>query len=62
MNLYEKQLLEVLLRKLICAQDSVTHMNEQGPNFGKETAELIKVRDDVRAGIIKFVDQITKEN
>ena len=62
MNPYEKRVLEAILRELICAQDSVTHMNEQGQRYEKETAELIKVRDDVRAKIVKFVDQITDDN
>lgn len=58
MNEQQRKRLDKMLLELTVAQDSVTHANEC--NTG-EVQVLIFYRDDVRAQIVAFVEQLIAE-
>ena len=47
-----------LLTDLISAQDNVTHLNEQGPEFEQQTREAIGKRSGVRNDIMREVEAL----
>jgi len=58
MNREDREALSGMLADLICAQDSVTHMNEQGLEHKYETRNLISKRNVIKIRILDFVDKL----
>ena len=49
-----------LLSDLICAQDSVTHMNAQELEGAPETQQRINARNAISAEIIEYVELLER--
>jgi len=56
-NLYS---LRNLLGALISAQDDVTHLNEMGSAYTRETKDAIQERENIRSKILELLDTETE--
>ena len=52
----DRATLEMLLTELITAQDTVTHLNEQGQQYENQTQNAIDIRTGIRHRIIAFCE------
>jgi rubrerythrin len=57
----DEKLLREKIRSVICAQDSVTHMNEQGPEYEAVTKELIAERNQLIDCVVRLVDRMVHD-